>query len=133
MTAPIKILLIEDDADDVELLEEAFRTNGVRYELNTLMQGDKILPWLLSCKALPDVIVMDLNMPRLHGTEIQKKISEEPELSKIPLVVLSTSSSENEKQYCMSLGARFFITKPTSVEGFKSAVEIIAKSAATGI
>lgn len=125
----LNILLIEDDRDDIELLQEALVSNGVEFKLHAIMQGDKILPWLLSTEPLPDVIVMDLNMPKLHGREILEMIKREERLCGIPLVVLSTSSSRAEKAYCLSRGATHFITKPNDMEGFKEAVKIITASA----
>lgn len=129
MKKPLHVFLIEDDPDDVLLLRESFNDNDVAVTLDVEMQGDKALPWLESCKHLPDVIVMDLNLPRVDGREILQKIKTDHKFKNIPVVILTTSSSAEDKNYCMSLRAAFFLTKPSTVEGFKDAVDAIATAA----
>ena len=125
MPALIIILHVEDDSDDVELLQEAFDNNDLSVSIEVLKQGDVVLPWLESGKMLPNVIVMDLNLPKLHGREILGRIKSHPKFKSIPLVVLTTSSSQTDLDYCLKLGADEFITKPSTVEGFNRTVAII--------
>jgi CheY-like chemotaxis protein len=121
----IKILLIEDDADDIELLKDALEQNAVNCHIDVVMEGDKAIPWLEKSSSLPDVIVMDFNLPRLHGREILLQIRDSKNFSSIPLLVLTTSASQDDMQYAFSMGANKFITKPNTMQGFNMTVEAI--------
>jgi CheY-like chemotaxis protein len=126
MSTTLKILLIEDDADDIELLEEAFKINHVAYELQVIMEGDKVAPYITQNRNSPEVIVLDFNLPRVHGREILKMIKSSPDFKNIPLVVLTTSAAKEDIEYSLNLGADHFITKPTSLEGFADTVAVIS-------
>jgi DNA-binding response OmpR family regulator len=73
MKTPIKILYIEDDPDDVELLEDSLKDYNVHYEMYVINDGGLVSNYLLGDTQLPDTIVLDLNLPRIHGREILKK------------------------------------------------------------
>jgi DNA-binding response OmpR family regulator len=73
MKTPIKIPYIEDDPDDVELLEDSLRDNNVHYKMDVINDGGSVSNYLLGDSQLPDIIVLDLNLPRVHGREILKK------------------------------------------------------------
>lgn len=121
----IKILLIEDDGDDIDLLKEAFDMNKINYHMDVVMEGDKAIPFLENILELPDVIVMDLNLPKLHGREILIQIKNSDEFSAVPLVVLTTSSLQDDIKFSYSMGANQYITKPNTIEGFNSTVQTI--------
>jgi DNA-binding response OmpR family regulator len=121
----IKILLIEDDGDDVELLREAFDMNNINCHIDVVMEGDKAIPFLENAHALPDIIVMDLNLPKLHGREILTQIRASDTLAAIPLVVLTTSSSQDDINFSYSMGAKQYITKPNTIDGFNTTVKKI--------
>jgi CheY-like chemotaxis protein len=121
----IKIVLIEDDADDIELLREAFEMNNVNCHIDFITEGDLVMPFLDDLHELPDVIVMDLNLPKLHGREIMKEIKSSDKLSSIPLVVLTTSSLQDDINFSYSMGVNQYITKPNTIEGFNSTVRAI--------
>jgi len=121
----IKILLVEDDADDVELLQDAIRDNAVECTVDVIMEGDKVMPYLESCSILPDIIVMDLNLPKLHGREILSKVRASENFSAIPVMVLTTSASPHDIQFAREKGANKFLTKPNTIQGFNAAVENI--------
>lgn len=121
----IKILLVEDDADDVELLQEALHDNRVECVLDVVMEGDKVVPFLTSATELPDVIVMDFNLPKLHGREILTLIRQSPMFAHIPVVVLTTSASPHDVQFANDNGASRFITKPSTIQGFNQTVQAI--------
>lgn len=125
----INILLIEDDADDVMLLQEALHENSVDHTLSVIMEGDKALPYLEHVHTLPDVIVMDLNLPRLHGREILAQLNASPVFRNIPIMVLTTSTSREDVEYALALGARKFISKPNTIQGFDLTVEAIVSLA----
>jgi DNA-binding response OmpR family regulator len=121
----IRILLIEDDHDDVELLRDALEQNSISCIIDVVSEGDKALPFLEKVTPLPDVIVMDFNLPKLHGREILSLIRASESFSRIPLMVLTTSTSQDDMRYAFSMGANKFITKPNTIQGFNTTVEAI--------
>jgi CheY-like chemotaxis protein len=126
----IKILLIEDDGDDIELLREAFDMNKIDCHIDVVMEGDKAIPFLEQAHELPDVIVMDLNLPKLHGREILTQIKESNSLATIPLVVLTTSSSQDDIKFSYAMGAKQYLTKPNTIDGFNTTVKTIVSVSA---
>lgn len=129
MPAGIQIFLIEDDADDIELLEVSLKDNNIVYKMDVVMEGDKVQDYLKNCKSLPHIIVMDFNLPRVHGREIIKQIKNNEEFRNIPLIVLTTSTAKEDIEYSYKMGADSFITKPTTIQGFNAAVETIVQLA----
>ena len=119
------MLLVEDDSDDVQLLEEALRDNNIDCEMEVIMEGDKVMPYLISADILPDIIVMDFNLPKIHGKEVLVSIRSSPALRSIPVVVLTTSASPHDVQFAQQNGANKFITKPSTIHGFTAAVQAI--------
>lgn len=125
MNTELFVLLVEDDPDDVELMHQALTDNDVRYSLELINQGDKVIPYLDACKKFPDVVILDLNIPKLHGREVLKKIRESLNYTNLPVAILTTASSQMERDNCLALGADVFITKPSSVQGFNAMVQSI--------
>ncbi len=123
------ILLVEDDPDDIELMQEALVDNRIPYQMETISQGDRVLSYLESCKNFPDIVILDLNLPKLHGREVLTKIKTSSQLRNIPVVILTTSSSPVEKEFCIKAGASSFITKPSTVDGFNATVAEIVNIA----
>ena len=117
------ILLIEDDIDDVDLLKDALEENNVLYEMKVIMEGDKVSSYLQDLEILPGIIVMDLNLPKTGGKEILQEIkSSQKPFSTIPIIILTTSSSKADIDYCTNLGISKFITKPATIEGWNNTV-----------
>jgi DNA-binding response OmpR family regulator len=131
MKENLKVLLIEDDMDDVELLKEAFGDNKVQYEMEIIMEGDRVKPFLQNAEFIPSIIIMDLNLPKTDGKEILKDIKSTDAFKTIPLIVFSTSSSKEDIEYAYTLGANKFITKPTTIAGWNETIEIIVHLATT--
>lgn len=125
----LNILLVEDDQDDVELMQDALRDNDIQFTMEVVRQGDKVIPHLKMCKNLPNVILLDLNLPKMHGREVLSRIKLSPDFKHIPIAILTTSSSQAEKEFCLSAGATHFLTKPSTVEGFNKTIEAIMKIA----
>jgi len=119
------ILLVEDDPDDIELLQSAFKDDQVQYEMDIVMQGDVVLPHLNQMECLPDLIILDLNLPRLHGKEVLQLIKGSASFQNIPVVILTTSSASRERDICQQMGAELFLTKPSTIEGFKAVIRAI--------
>jgi CheY-like chemotaxis protein len=130
MQSNVKILLIEDDTDDIELLEEAFQDNNIRYEMDIVMEGDKVQLYMQT-NELPDVIVLDFNLPKVHGREVLQIIKANERFKNIPLIVLTTSAAREDIDFAYTMGAKQFLTKPTTLADFNSTVNIIIQSSAT--
>jgi len=127
---PIEILLVEDNAADVRLTEEALREGKVRNNLHVARDGMEALEFLRRqgkyAKATrPDLILLDLNLPRRDGREVLAEIKDDPSLKMIPVVVLTTSSAEADILKSYKLHANCYITKPVDLEQFVSVVKSI--------
>ncbi len=123
------VLLIEDNPGDVRLTQEAFRESKRRVVLDVVMDGVEAVNYLrkkpgYEDKPTPDLILLDLNLPKWDGREVLKIIKSDPELRCIPVVVLTTSNAEQDIRYSYDLHANAFINKPVDFERF---FEIIQK------
>jgi len=126
----ITILLADDDPDDRQLTRDAFAQNRLANELATVEDGEELMDYLhrrgkyenLKTKALPGLILLDLNMPRKDGREALKEMKADPILRRIPIVVLTTSKAEEDILRSYDLGVNSYVTKPVT---FKSLVELI--------
>src|SRR5687767_4367439 len=125
MPSALNILLVEDDQDDVELMQDALRDNDINFTMEIVRQGDKVIPFLSSCKNFPNIILLDLNLPKMHGREVLSRIKQSEEFKHIPVAILTTSSSQAEKEFCLKAGATDFLTKPSTVDGFNKTIQSI--------
>lgn len=125
-----KILVAEDDPDDCLLIRKAVAGTKAPYDLFFVSDGLQLVdflrrqgPYESDSKApRPDLILLDLNMPKMDGRSALSLIKKDKELMNIPVVVFSTSSASSDRKLTMGLGARSFITKPSSFQEFKSIV-----------
>jgi CheY-like chemotaxis protein len=129
MPTKIKILYIEDDHDDIEFMRMALTDADVVYELETIMRGDLAIKRIMNQKAIPDIIVMDLNIPKIHGREVIRHIRQAAHLNAVPVLVLTTSSLKEDVTYCLNEGADNFMTKPADTKGFSLLAKTIRKMA----
>jgi CheY-like chemotaxis protein len=112
----IRILLADDDAEDRELFEEVAAGVNSNIRLDTVPDGEKLMGWLMNKhSSLPDIIFMDLNMPRKGGKECLDEIRSIPKLRDIPIVIYSTSSSLWDIDDTFDKGANLYVRKPTSL------------------
>ena len=126
----ITIVLADDDPDDRQLTEDAFSENRLANQLHCVEDGEELMDYLyrrgkyesLRNEPLPGLILLDLNMPRKDGREALKEIKADPELRRIPIVVLTTSKAEEDILRTYDLGVNSYVTKPVT---FKSLVELI--------
>lgn len=126
----ITILLADDDPDDRKLTHDAFMENRLANEFHAVEDGEELMEYLhrrgkyakLRGEPLPGLILLDLNMPRKDGREALKEIKADPELRRIPIVVLTTSKAEEDIVRSYDLGVNSYVTKPVT---FKSLVELI--------
>lgn len=125
----LNILLIEDDQDDIDLMQDTLNDNGVDFTLEVIKQGDRVIPYLEMSKSFPDIILLDLNLPKMHGREILERIRSAPDFKNIPVAILTTSSSREDIQFCLKAGANAFLTKPSTVDGFNETIASILELA----
>jgi len=123
---PRDILLVEDDAADAMLIEEALLQRGAARTITVVQDGIAALEYLRTAdRAWPDVIVLDLNMPRMNGRELLSVLKDDPELKVVPVVVLTTSSSPDDVSGAYRRHANAYITKPVNLDDFIHAVQSI--------
>ncbi|WP_369216431.1 response regulator [Streptomyces flavofungini] len=122
---PFDVLLVEDDVADAMLIEEALCERGAR-NLTQVKDGVAALEHLRDPDtARPDLIVLDLNMPRMNGRELLKVLKADDDLQTIPVVVLTTSSAPDDVNGAYSSHANAYVTKPVNLEEFEQAVQSI--------
>jgi CheY-like chemotaxis protein len=127
---PIEVLLVEDDPGDVLLIREAFDYNKVHNNLNVVSDGEQALDYLRGIGAYagttrPDLVLLDLNLPRKDGREVLAEAKSDPELRAIPIVVLTTSEAEEDVLRSYQLHANAYVTKPVDFQRFVSIVRQI--------
>jgi CheY-like chemotaxis protein len=119
----VEILLVEDNPGDVRLVEEALKDGRGNTRLNVVEDGIEAIAYLRKEDGYgevtrPDLILLDLNLPRKDGREVLAEIKEDPSLRRIPVVVLTTSESETDIRNAYELYANCYITKPSGLEQF---------------
>ena len=119
----MNMLLIEDNLGDIRLVEEALRENKLSLNLDVVRDGIEALEYLnhrgkYADSPTPDLILLDLNMPRMDGRETLEAIKKDPRFRRIPIVVLTTSSSEEDVLKSYKSNANAYITKPVDFEQF---------------
>jgi CheY-like chemotaxis protein len=126
----VEILLVEDNPGDVRLTQEALKDSKLVNKLHVVGDGDEALAFLRKQNEhanapRPDLIVLDLNLPKKSGREVLAEIKEDPDLRRIPVVVLTISTSEGDVLETYDLHANCFITKPIGLEQFLEVVRSI--------
>lgn len=120
------ILLVEDDLNDVDLTLRAFRKSTITNELTVIRDGVKALDFLFgtgdfpsrSMKSLPTIILLDLNLPKINGLEVLKKIRSDERTRLIPVIILTSSTEEKDLVNCYAQGANSYVRKPVKFEDF---------------
>ncbi|MER5381955.1 response regulator [Streptomyces sp. NPDC002688] len=127
---PIDVLLVEDDPGDELMTREAFEDNKIGNTLHVVRDGEEALDFLYRRGAhtgapQPDLILLDLNLPKYDGRQVLEKIKSDPALSHIPVVVLTTSAAEEDILRSYKLHANAYVTKPVDLDQFIAAVRQI--------
>ncbi len=127
---PIEVLLVEDDPGDELMTREAFETNMIGNTLHVAHDGEEALDFLYrrgSHADAPrvDLILLDLNLPKYDGRQVLEQIKSDPDLTHVPVVILTTSSSEEDILRSYKLRANAYVTKPVDVNQFIAAVRQI--------
>jgi CheY-like chemotaxis protein len=128
----IDVLLIEDDPGDILLTREAFEHHKIRNTLRVARDGQEGLDFLYQRGAhqdapQPDLILLDLNLPKYDGRQLLERIKSDPDLCHIPIVVLTTSAAEEDILHSYQLHANAYVTKPVGADKFLNAIRQIDK------
>jgi CheY-like chemotaxis protein len=130
---PAVILLAEDDPGDQELTRRALEQSLIRNELHIVEDGEEALNYLLrrgkyedpASSPKPDLMLLDLNMPKMDGKQLLEQMKADPNLRRIPVVALTTSKQENDIIRTYDLGANSYIVKPVDMDQFVSAIKVL--------
>lgn len=127
---PVEVLLVEDNAGDVRLTQEALREAKVHNNLSVVNDGIEAMAFLrregkYAQAPRPDLMLLDLNMPRKDGRQVLAEVKADPELGRIPIVVLTTSKAEEDIVRSYELHANSYVTKPVDFEQFMKVVQSI--------
>lgn len=128
--SPMDVLLIEDSPGDVRLTQEAFREANPAIRLHVASDGVEAMAFLQregthARSPRPDIILLDLNLPRMDGREVLARIKEDDKLKTIPVVILTTSDAEADITKSYQLKANCYLTKPVQLDQFESLVKSI--------
>lgn len=129
-TRAVEILLVEDNPDDIDLTIEAFRESSSASRLRVVENGVDALAYLRRQGAFaeaprPDLILLDLNLPKKTGHEVLAEIKGDPTLRRIPVVVLTTSAADADVMRSYELAANCYITKPLDLDAFFGVVRLV--------
>jgi chemotaxis family two-component system response regulator Rcp1 len=127
---PIEVLLVEDSPGDVRLTQEAFRDANKSIHLHVAMDGIEAMAFLRhegshAHDPRPDLILLDLNLPKMDGREVLTHIKEDADLKMIPTVILTTSDAEADIRKSYQLQANCYLTKPVQLDAFEALVKSI--------
>ncbi|MFF1546065.1 response regulator [Streptomyces sp. NPDC058291] len=127
---PVDVLLVEDDPGDELMTREAFEDNKIGNTLHVVRDGEEALDFLYrrgghADAPRPDLILLDLNLPKYDGRQVLETIKSDPDLSHIPVVVLTTSAAEEDILRSYRLHANAYVTKPVDLDQFIAAVRQI--------
>ena len=124
---PVTIVMIEDDEGHARLIERNIRRAGISNHVRHFLDGTSALDYIFNGQDGPTLngpalILLDLNLPDMSGTEILAKIKSAPQLKRTPVVVLTTTDDKAEIQRCYDLGCNVYVTKPVDYESFADAI-----------
>ena len=127
---PIEVLLVEDDPGDVLMTQEAFKDYKIANALTVVTNGEDAIAYLrqegrFAQATRPDLVLLDLNLPRRDGREVLREVKGDPALRRIPVVVLTTSDAEEDVLASYDLHANAYVRKPVDFEQFVAAVRAI--------
>lgn len=131
----MQILMADDDEDDRRAVARAWKASRAANPIDFVNDGEELMDYLhrrgqfssLSASAQPGLILLDLNMPKKDGREALKEIKADPELRRIPIIVLTTSKAEEDIYRTYDLGANSFITKPVTFTSLVELIQVIGK------
>ena len=127
---PIEILLVEDNPGDVRLTEKAFEEGSLANDLDVVTDGVEAIRYLrqedeYAEKSLPDIVLLDLNLPKKNGDEVLEDIKTDDDLKHLPVVILTSSEAEEDIAATYNKHANAYLTKPVDFDGFTDIVNQI--------
>jgi CheY-like chemotaxis protein len=130
LPTPVEVLLVEDDPGDVLMTTEALAESKVLNNLTVMSNGEEALRYLFregehAEAPRPDLVLLDLNLPRVDGREVLARVKAEPSLRSIPIVVLTTSEADEDVLRSYDLHANAYVTKPVDFEAFVKVVRSV--------
>lgn len=128
LARPIEVLLVDDDDDDVRLTRKSLEHDRVLNRIHRVQDGVEAMEFLrregpFEAAVRPDLILLDLNMPRMDGREVLKELKQDRDLSLIPVVILTTSSDERDVYLSYEQSANSYVTKPVDLLQFKTVLQ----------
>jgi CheY-like chemotaxis protein len=131
---PCTILMAEDDADDCLLVRDALNESGRSHDLRVVRDGEELMDYLYRRGAYengraprPDLILLDLKMPKKDGREALRELKSDPRLRSIPIVILTTSTDKEDIGFAYRTGVNSYVTKPVTYRGLVELMEILGK------
>ncbi|WP_052272856.1 response regulator [Flavihumibacter solisilvae] len=125
MKTSFKILYIEDDQDDIELLQDALKEQEVTCQMDVITDGQHAVEHLSKINTHPDIIILDLNLPKVHGRDVLKYIKNNEAIQHLPVLILTTSNHLSDITEAYKNGAVKYLPKPSSVTAIRNTVETI--------
>ncbi|GAB3281412.1 response regulator [Larkinella harenae] len=125
MSKTFNVLIVDDDEDDQFLIQLAFQQTSEKFRLQFASDGTQVLERIRKPTFLPDLILLDLNMPTISGFDVLKQIKNSPRYRHIPVIILSTSDSEIDINRCYELGANTFMVKPSSQNELRDLANLV--------
>lgn len=130
MTRAVRVLLVEDNPGDADLTRETLESNRLLVEISVVVDGEEAIEFLLargnySNAELPDLVILDLNLPKMDGREVLAEMKRHERLRAIPVVILTSSDAERDIAQSYALGANCYVTKPVDLMAFQSIVKSI--------
>ncbi|MBV8845608.1 MAG: response regulator [Bryobacterales bacterium] len=116
---PLRILLVEDNPADVLLTRMSVEESGAVHDLQAIADGEAALIYLRAANPPPDLILLDLRLPKRDGFAVLELLRELPKFSKVPVAILSCSQAQEDRERALSLGANAYFEKPNSLAGYK--------------
>ena len=128
---PVRVLVVEDNPADVRLLREALGAGRIAVEIDVAGDGEQAVEILMrsvdEAQARPDLVLLDLNLPRMTGTEVLAEVKSHPALRRTPIIVLSGSAAEQDVQAAYDLHANAYLRKPRDFPGLRGLVAEIER------
>ena len=136
MQSDLKIFLAEDNSADVLLMKEALADHQVKYVLNVCKDGAEAASYFNQIDshslACPDVILLDLNLPKIGGHELLQRIRAHPVCSTVPVIIVTSSDAASDRDLAARLGATYYFRKPSGLDDFMKLGGIVEKVARSG-
>lgn len=130
---PLEIYMVEDNPGDIRLTQEILKQSKILSNLRVAYDGEEALTYLMSLdesletEPIPHVILLDLNLPKKSGTDVLTVLKQHDKLKRIPVVILTSSDSEQDVTTCYSLHANSYITKPVDFDDYSNVINSLQK------